>query len=120
MLQEIYMRDPTDPYFVSTVLQHSDRIESLISQIKMLLFTKKGEVLGDFDFGINIEDMIFELNIDQSNLEKRINEAVQKYCPAAKFFNTQIKTEFYQGTVRDVCFINIFIEGVKLYGVAIK
>lgn len=120
MLQEIYLRDSSDPFFSSTTLQHSDRIECLLGQIKMLLFTKKGSVLGFFDYGIDLEDLIFTLNLDTSVLESRINTAIQQFCPAAIDFDVSVVAEFYQGTVRDVCMINIIIEGVKLYGILIK
>ncbi len=120
MLQEIYMRDINDPHYSSNVLHHSDQIEALLGQIKMLLFTKKGQVLGNFDFGIDLEDLLFSLNLDAAQLENRINAAIYRYCPASAQFNVTAVTEFYKGTVRDVCVINIAIEGVQLYGIMIK
>jgi len=50
-MREIYNRDPLDPNYNPYQIETSDPVEICVGQIKMLLLTNKGEVLGDPKFG---------------------------------------------------------------------
>ena len=45
----------------------------------MTLFTKKGEVLGEPDFGIDLENYLFEYSIDPDRLGRDAMGQVNKY-----------------------------------------
>ena len=72
MIQEIYIRDPEDPNFKINVLDHSDPIESIISKMRMIFGTRQGQVLGDLNFGIGLEDKVFETRVNKIQLEEDI------------------------------------------------
>jgi hypothetical protein len=54
MIKEIYLRNYNDPHYTN-VLEHSSDTESIIQQVKMILGTENGQVLGDFNFGTNLK-----------------------------------------------------------------
>jgi len=120
MLKELYMRDPSDPLYTENVLEQSSEIETLLGEIRMFLFTKQGDVLGSYGFGYNLEDNLFLFNLNANDLRNRIIEGIFYYCPDAQRFNVDINVEFFRGTVRDVCLIDIFVNGQKSLGVLIK
>ena len=60
-VQDFYMRSPGDPKYKEGILQTSEDIEEAISQIRMTLLTEKGEVLGEPDFGIDVNRYLFDL-----------------------------------------------------------
>ena len=79
MIQEIYIRNPEDPNFKVNVLDHSDPIESIISKIKVIFGTRQGQTIGDLNFGIGLEDLIFETRVNKVQLEEDIKRQIDEY-----------------------------------------
>ena len=78
-LRDFYTRTMEDPKYLGDRLEVSDELESAIQQVKMTLFTKKGEVLGEPDFGIDLENYLFEYSIDPDRLGRDAMGQVNKY-----------------------------------------
>jgi hypothetical protein len=70
--REIYTRNEESPNFFSNILEISDEISFVILQIENILFTKKNEVLGNHEFGIDLEEMIFSLNLNEIIIKNKI------------------------------------------------
>ena len=62
---EIYNRDPSDPKYKQNIVEVTQPVEICIGQLKMLLLTNKGEVLGDPKFGLNLEDLVFSFDLSE-------------------------------------------------------
>ena len=76
-LRDFYTRTLDDPKYLGDRVEISDDLESTIQQVKMTLFTKKGEVLGEPDFGLDLNKYLFEYDIDPMSLSiKTINNCV--------------------------------------------
>lgn len=120
MLREIYTREPSDPLYQSETLEITSELENLLGQIRMLLYTRKGEVMGFYDFGINIEDEIFTFELSQSQLQKKVTESIYQYCPDAGAYDVKVDVQFFKGNVRDICLIDILIDGTKRMGILVK
>ena len=114
------MRDPSDPLFSANVLETSSSLENLLGQIRMILFTNKGDVIGAYDFGFNLEDQLFLFNLNAQDLQVKLREAIYAYCPDATNFNIKVDVQFFAGSVRDVCLIDIWVDDQKMIGVIIK
>jgi hypothetical protein len=106
---EIYNRDPGDYGYKEDVLETTDPIEICIGQIKMLLLTNKGEVLGDPGFGIGLDDLVFNLELSETSVQREINYQLQTYCTLFSELGGFFKLEFFQGTLRDIANIYFFI-----------
>ena len=114
------MRDPTDPLYNADILEQSSEIETLLGQIRTIMFTKQGDVLGSYSFGYNLEDNLFLFNLNDSEIRTKLLDSIFYYCPDAKRFQVDLSVEFFRGTVRDVCLIDIFINGQKSLGILVK
>jgi phage baseplate assembly protein W len=77
--RDFYLREENDPAFRPSQLEVYDDLESTIQQVKMTLFTRKGEVLGEPDFGINIEKYLFEFSISPFRLSNDAESQINKY-----------------------------------------
>jgi hypothetical protein len=99
---EIYNRDPGDFGYKENVLETTDPIEICIGQIKMLLLTNKGEVLGDPSFGISLDNLVFNLELSEDSVKREIDFQINTYCPFFYQIGGYFKLEFYQGTLRDI------------------
>lgn len=63
---------------------HTDPIAQLKDNLKNLLLTNAGERLGLYDFGADLNAMLFEFSANESAESEavdRINAAVEKYMP---------------------------------------
>lgn len=86
----------------------------------MIIFTSKSEVLGDPNFGLNLEDKLFELNFNATQVKKDFYAQLANYVPDTKNLPVNIEVTFMPGTVRDIAYIDIYIDGKKYLGVEAK
>lgn len=120
MPRDIYMRDITDPNFRSGILEISDEVEMLISQIKMMLRTNKGEILGAPDFGADIEQMLFTFNANEFTIRNTLNDQVMKFIPLADQYQVDFDVKFSKGVTQDICLIDVKINNVPAFGVLVQ
>lgn len=102
MLREIYNRDPSDPSYKADQIEVTDPLEACIGKLKMLIFTRKGEVLGDPRFGLNLEDLIYDFNISEKGLRDEIQKYLITYVPEFENLGGTFDLKFYLGTNRDI------------------
>lgn len=117
---EIYNRDPGDFGYKDDVLETTDPIEICIGQIKMLLLTNKGEVLGDPAFGIALDELIFNLELSEESVRREIDFQMNAYCPLFYQLGGYFKLEFYQGSLRDIANLYFFIPSYSRQSPAIS
>lgn len=107
---EFYIKSVSDPNFDPTKLQSSSEIAQLLAQLEVLLFTNKGDVLGSPNFGVGLEDLVYELNYNSSQIEGEIDQQLLMYVPLARNFNVKTSVEFLSGTEKDIIFVDIMID----------
>lgn len=95
--------------YKSDILEVTDPIEICIGQLKMCLLTNKGEILGDSSFGMDLESMIFDLELSESGLRNEMNLHLTTYVPIFFDLGGYYNIEFYKGTERDIAFFDFFI-----------
>lgn len=120
MIRDIYIRNPEDPNFKYGVLEHSDPIESIVSKIKMLMGTRQGQIFGDLNMGIGIEDLIFETRINKQQLEEKMKSQFQLYISETKDFAITPKVSFGKADGYDYAVIDIFVNEQKILGLLVK
>jgi len=117
---EIYPRTPDDPRYKEGLLHTDDEVEILIGMIKQCMLTTPGEVLGDPYFGIDLEGLLFNFNVDQVTLERAIRLHLITYVPlASSKFNVDFTVGFFKGETRDSCVIDFAIKGNPVLGIKI-
>lgn len=120
MIKDIYIRNPEDPNYVYGVFEHEDVIESIIAKIKMILGTRQGQLLGDVNFGVSIEDLIFETRINKFDLEEKIRRQITQYVSEAKQYKIDPKVSFGKTEGYDYCVIDFYINNARALGVLVK
>ena len=91
--------------------------EAILTKIRMIIFTTKGEVLGDPNFGLSLEQLLFELDFNAIQLKKAFYDQISTYIPDTANTPITIDVSFSQGTVRDIAYIDIYIDGKKYLGI---
>lgn len=120
MINDIYMRDPGDPLFLENTLDVSNELEVLLGQIRMILFTRPGEVISNVKFGVDLEQYVFSMNLSNSELSSLITRQIYENCPLANNYDISVDVKFFYGSTRDLCVIDIFVDGTKYFGVLLK
>ncbi|WQJ53732.1 MAG: hypothetical protein [Wendovervirus sonii] len=72
---DIYNRLATDQQY-NPLLETEDEFDYILQQIKMILGTNKGDVLGSPYFGLNIKRYIFSMSYNREELNSLIKMAI--------------------------------------------
>lgn len=109
------MREEADPAYQEGRLEVYDDLESAIQQIRMTLFTKKGEVLGEPNFGLDVEKYLFSYNIDPFVLSKEADQQINSYVSEARKRAFKISPASYNDTKseRQIFVLNIEVPEIK-------
>ena len=82
--RDFYMRDENDPLFRPDQIEVYDEIEACVNQVRMTLLTRKGEVLGEPGFGLDIEGYLFDFELDPFGLSDEAQAQVYSYVSESK------------------------------------
>lgn len=115
-ISEIYCKLSTDPFYEVDRLEVSNEIEALIEKIRMIMLTKKGEVLGDPDFGVDLEQYIFETFFDRGSIINEILGQFFRYIPEASRFKLNATVNLSKGDYRDQIIVDVFINQERILG----
>ena len=94
-----------------------DDIENTIQQVRMTILTKKGEVLGEPDFGFGAEKYLFEFDtVSIAPMEQEITELIQDYVLNSRTYNIKANVAYldsaddpYKSTIA----LDVKIDGSK-------
>ena len=120
MINDLYMIFPDEKTYDMTALEQRSRLQILLGQIKMILYTTRGSVIGSPSFGCNLEDYIYSFGLSNEEIQSKIIESIYSNCPDASEYGVTVEVSFFNGSSRDICLIDIIINNQKLLGVAVK
>jgi hypothetical protein len=116
-IKEIYIRDENDPYYDPTIIDYQNEIEYVISQIRMILGTQNGQVLGDYNFGIDLEYMVFNTRYSGKEVLNKLNEQINTYVNHSNQVTIDCEISFGDsGLGYDYAVLDIYINGSKSIG----
>lgn len=75
-------------------------------QIELLFDTKRGDVIGDFSFGTNYEEFIWDTNLPNSAITAQITSDINSYIDLAGA-TFDVKTDVIYGTENDIILVTI-------------
>ena len=107
---EFYIRDTGDPHYDNKELQSSSEISMLLTQIEVLLFTRKGDVMGDPEFAANLDDYVYALRYNETMLKGVIEQQLAYYVPLAAKYNTKVSVNFTDEDHRHLLFVDVIID----------
>ncbi len=111
-IRDFYMRPESDPRFRPDQIEVYDEIEACINQVKMTLLTRKGEVLGEPQFGLQIEQYLFDFDVDSNSLSEEAQSQVTSYVTEAKKRQVKIEPGYSQDDKgREIYILKIEIDG---------
>lgn len=89
------------PNPITRAIKNLDEKTSIIRALTHLLFTRQGEKLYDNQFGVGIQDQLFESNdfIRQDVLKTFITTQINNYEPRVNLISVNLESDVYNLTV---------------------
>lgn len=118
---DIYNRLATDQNY-SVALETEDEIEMILAQIKMVLGTNTGDVLGSPYFGVDIKRYIFSMSYNEEELNQMITDGITSCIDYNKEkYNVAVTVDFGKDhkNASDYAVINIQINQTKMMGIVV-
>jgi hypothetical protein len=116
---DFYCRYEDYNKYIVDVYEITDELSILLTQIEDCLFTQKNQVLGYHEFGVNLEDLMFTLKRNESEIKNKILDQIYAYCPLASKYAVDVKLIFQKTETRDIGFIDIIINDSRAIGLII-
>ncbi len=92
--KDFYIRYQGHPKYVSGELIEDDVINVIIQKYEMILFTNKGEVMGEIDMGADLLLLLYETKVSASYVEEIIRDQISKYISELDSMNYTLKVVF--------------------------
>ena len=113
-IKDFNIRGVEHPKYNSRRILEDRPIEFIIQKLENILFTNQGDVLGDPNFGANLEFYLWSTNVPSSKIERNIIEQINIYLPELNTYDYDFSVDLYEGTVRDVLYVNFKIRDVDV------
>ena len=117
---DFYVKTLGDPNYDRAKVHTESELAQLIGQIETTLFTNRGDVLGEPNFGCNLEDLVYSLNYNEQQVQDVVKQQLKTYVPLATKYDVKTTVAFYRGEVRDIAQIDIEIDSKYQVGVYIN
>ena len=107
------------PRFIINKIVEDDVIRVIIQKYEMLLFTNKGELLGDPDFGCDLPKLLFQTKVSADGVRKIVIQQIIKYIPELSTTNFQLEASFFQDpeNYQDVLQIDFQLADYEVYAI---
>ena len=82
----------------------------------MIMLTRRGAVLGNPSFGVDLEQYIFETFFDEKAIQKEIQVQFAIFIPEMLRYEIESSVYLTQGEYKDNIIVDIFINKERLLG----
>jgi phage baseplate assembly protein W len=113
-IKDLVIRYDGHPKYEIDRIIEDDEVEVIVQKLEMILFTNKGEVLGDVEIGCNLEYYLWETRITTGNLKSKVEEQISMYIPELINLGYEFSVELYEGTLQDILYLNFVIKGYNI------
>ena len=113
-VKDLVIRYPGHPKYEPGRIVEDDEVEVIVQKLEMILFTNKGEVLGDVNIGANLEYYLWQTNVTSGNLKNKVEEQISTYIPELINLGYTFSVDLYEGTLRDILYLNFVVKGYNI------
>lgn len=113
-IKDLNIRGENHPKYNEYRILEDRPIEIMIQKLENILFSNKGDVFGDPEFGCDLQFYLWRTDAPKESIQRNIYEQIDKYIPELRNYNFNINVELYNGTVKDIMYVNIKIEEISV------
>jgi hypothetical protein len=116
---DIYLRVPEDPTYDPNQIEVDDSLFRFLQIIEMILTTRKGDILGDSNFGVGLEAYLWNQYVSVSTIKSEIMAQIVEYAnPFVPNIPFDVDVNFVAGDQFDYILVDVIIDGEKVIGIA--
>lgn len=93
---DFYNRFPEHPKYNPNQIELTDLVDVVVQKVETILFTNKDELIGDLDFGGDLEALTFQTKVSASFVKKRLIEQFSTYIPELTDIPYELNVSFVQ------------------------
>lgn len=113
-IRDFYITWVGHPKYKEGEIVVEDVIRVIINKIEILLFTNKGEFIGDIDLGCDLEFYLWQTNVSTDFIKNVIQEQFDKYIPELINYNYTLNVSLMEGTISDILVIDIALNDTNV------
>lgn len=107
---DFYIEYPGHPRFTDNTIIEDDIIRVIIQKWEMILFTNKGELFCDPNFGGDLVTFLHETRLSAETIEKELNEQISTYIPELNTITYTLNVNFYQDPDRYQEYMEVYFQ----------
>ena len=113
---DFYIGYPGHPKFRSAEIIEDEAVRVIIQKYEMIIFTNKGELLGDPNFGANLTALLHETRLSAESVEAEIRAQISDYISELDTLEYSLVVEFFMDPERyqEYMVINFSINGFEV------
>lgn len=114
---DFYIIGPDDPTYTPLQVIEDELLNVIVQKYKMVLFTNKGEVLGDPDFGANLLELLYQTKVSESYVRNTISDQIARYIPELLNTSYSLNVVFVQDPVnyQDIMFVYLKLADFNVF-----
>lgn len=109
--KDLYTKYTGHPRFHSEEMVEDDVIEVVVQKLEMVLFSKKGSLIGNLDMGCDLEFYLWETKIPVAEIKTNVSNQISTYIPELIEMGYDFDIKIYEGTYRDILYLDFTIKG---------
>lgn len=116
---DFYIGYKDHPKFVDKKMIEDDLIRVIIQKYEMIIFTNKGEVLGDPNFGGDLPKLLYQTRVSAESVERSLLDQIFEYIPEISNLNFQLKAGFLADSenYQEIMEIKLQITDYEVYAI---
>lgn len=113
-VRDFYIKWIGHPKYNENEIIIEEEIQLIINKIEMVLFTNKGEFIGDVDFGCDLPKYLWDTYVSAEFIKGVIQTQYNKYIPELTNYRSTLEVYIQEGTLQDILVVNTTINNFKL------
>ncbi len=114
---DFYIGYQGHPNFRDLELIEDDLVRVIVQKYEMVIFTNKGELFGDPNFGAGLTELLHETRISSEAVEADIRAQIADYIPELEGIDYELTIEFVEDpeNFQEVMLVNFTVAGYQVY-----
>lgn len=94
--RDFYVKSPDNKNYDPSLIEEDDIIQTIIQRYELLIFSNKGDLVGDPNFGPSLQDLLFNSNVPSTFIVDLLKIQITEYLPELDIIGYDLKAEFVQ------------------------
>jgi len=110
-LTDLPIRYEGHPKYNRREILVTDPVETIVQKLELLLLTNTGEVIGEPEYGGNIEYLLWQTDVAVDVIESDLNSQISRFIPELNQIGYTLEAQLFEGEYRDILNLNFTIQG---------